>query len=160
MCECKIQHLHTELGTCSCFIFHLMKNTIFGTFYLVNLTGVDYFNWPGPEVNYFYSENGPEVIFELHCSSTNPKCPTLPPHFYPFVIWQRPHWAISTDYTSIVRRYDGQKCWRCALGVVVKRALTRLDSTSSTSLSRVEPVFMTDSLRKETLTRQTFTCLF
>ena len=32
---------------------------------------------PGPEVGYFYSENGLEVTFELHCRTENPKCPAL-----------------------------------------------------------------------------------
>ena len=42
-----------ELGTCSYINFvHIMKNAIFGTFYLVSLTGVGYFIRFGPIIGF------------------------------------------------------------------------------------------------------------
>ena len=40
-----------------------MQNNISFMFYYVNLTGVGYFNWPGPEIASFYFEFGALVTF-------------------------------------------------------------------------------------------------
>ena len=55
--------LHNE----ECYILHFYGN----------LTRVCYFNWPGSEVGYFYSENGLIVTFLTTLENHNPKCPAL-----------------------------------------------------------------------------------
>ena len=48
-------------------------------FYRVNLTWGSFFNRPAPEVDFiFIVRTAWKQLLELHCRTTNPKCPTLP----------------------------------------------------------------------------------
>ena len=51
-----------------------MKNANFCVFYEVNLEA-SYFNGPSPKVDYFYIENGLEVIFLTTLQNRKPQMP-------------------------------------------------------------------------------------